>query len=58
MKEAKIITENEWNLRLAAAIANYKAYNDEESARKVADLLLMKIDGKVLTIGEVVKGEE
>ncbi len=58
MNGKKILTESEWNLRLAAALVNYRAYNDEESARRVADLLLMKMDGKVLSIGEVVKEEE
>jgi len=58
MSDKKILTESEWNLRAAAALANYKAYDDEESARKVADLILMKMEGKVLTVSEIVKEEE
>ena len=58
MNDKKILTEHEWNLRLAAALANYRAYDDEESARKAADLMLMRLNGKVLVLGEVVKEEE
>lgn len=52
-----ILTNQEWTLRISADLLHYKAYHDDESARKVADLLLMGVEGKVLGAVEVKKEE-
>lgn len=51
----KILTQEEFTTKLAAAALYYEAFDDEVSARQIADLVLLSIKGRVL--GPVTFGE-